>query len=574
MKLRIKRTLISLLMIMMVVTLVPNLGGISKAYADVTDPLPRVTVGYIDENGYGSSVYLNSETPYYVNGAHEATSDSSVDWNAYYDASTGVLTYNNYYGTGVDIRSDRGYLNIKLIGDNYIGGKGQFGIYIQDELGISSDDGGTLTIEAGMQDATSYGIYSRYDSVFLSGNADIIIRMNSNDAVYGMKSGEYAVVISDQVSVDMECKSSESSAYGFDASGLYVASPYKIYYKGEGSGTNARLFSGLNNILLGNEAKITADIKGGDENCVYYPISELRNKLNECDYRAVVTKEDNNWYHAKIEPKTSVGSTIRIYYDRYVLPNVHMYMTGEEAYSRYLEALSCPTNETYDGNGGWYVDLESDFSGISDDTGEGANLNTSSERFEFGEPYYIMFAVAIDEDNYIKNSDQLFEVNDSKDYILSEGIDPDTGKFQYIVAIQQIAGYGPLTQVYISAHNTVKYNHDDKVSFDDVNYDYYAYKDIELGKDVTLYAKAAEDDEFLFWRKGNSDTGEVVGTDPVITVTIEDGDDYYAIFQPKIPASGKYNDSVDFTFDEATGTLTLIPTGDDGEGGKTGILDS
>ncbi len=572
MKLRIKRTLISLLMIMIVVTLVPNIGGISKAYAEVMDPLPAVTVGYIDENGYGTSVFLTSEKPYYVNGAHEATSDSSVDWNAYYNASTGVLTYNNYHGTGVDIRTDRGILNIKLIGDNYIGGKGQFGIYIQDELGISSECGGKLTIEAGMQDATSYGIRSNHDSIFLSGNADIIIRMNSNDSVYGIKSEEYSVIIMDQASVDIECKSTESFANGIDAKGFYVTSPYMIHYKGEGYGSHARFFNNLNQIMLADNAVITADIKSDSENCVYDPISELRNMLNESDYRVVLNEEDG-WYHASIEPKKSVESPIRINYDKYTLPDIHLCMTGEEAYEKYLDALECPTNENYDGSYGWYVNLDSAFSGISDDTGEGANLNTSSERFEFGEPYYIMFAISIDEENFIKNENQEFEVNGSDDIIWSEGIDPDTGKFQYIVAIQQTAGYGPLTYVYAGTYNTVKYSHNDTVSFDDVNYNEYTYQTIELGKELTLYAKAAEDDEFLFWRKGDRTDGEIISTNPVVTVTIDGDDDYYAIFQPKIPASGKYNDSVDFTFDEATGTLTLIPTGDDGEGGKTGILD-
>ena len=557
------------LMVMMVVTLVPNVGVISKAYADVMDPLPHVTVGYIDEEGYSVDVYLNSETPYYVNGAHEATSDSSVSWNAYYDASTGILTYNNYRGAGVDIRSNRGYLNIRLIGNNYIGGKGQFGIYIQDELGITSDVGGTLTVETGKQDATSYGIISNHDSIFISGNADIIVRMNSDDAVYGIMSEEYSVVISDQASVDIECKSTGSFANGIDAKGLFVASANKIHYKGEGYGTRARLFSRLNNIMLANDAVITADIKGDSENCVYNPISELRNKLSDCGYRAVINEEEG-WYHAQIEPKTTIDSTINISYDRYVLPDVHMYMTGEEAYAEYLEALSCPTNETYDGSGGWYVDLASEFSGISDDTGEGANLNNSSERLEFGEPYYIMFAIAIDDDNYVRNEEQKFKVNGSEDYLLSEFIDPATGKECYSVSIQQIAGYGPEQSVYVYPYNINNNYANDKVSFDGIDYDSSVYDYIPMGKTVTLYAQPAEDSEFIEWRKGDRD-GETIGSEPMITVTIDSDDAYYAVFQKKIPAAGTLCYNVDYTFDEATGTVTLIPTGDDGEGGKTGI---
>ena len=569
----IKRTLLMLLMIMMVVTLVPNIGGIGKAYADEpVKPVSFVTVGYITSNGYANYVNLTSEKPYYVNGATEATADSSVDWNAYYDAESGVLTYYNYDGAGVDIRSERGNLAIKLIGENHIHGKAQFGIYVQDELNIFSDDGGTLTVEAGADDTVSYGIYSNFDAIFLYGNADINIKMNSPETVTAFKSNEYSVVVMDQVSLDIDCKSTEGYAYGFEAPNIYISSPYRIHYKGEGYGTNARLFSNLNNIYISNGAVVTADIKSDSENCVYNPISELRDLLNDADYRVVVNEEDG-WYHARIEPKEGVESPIRIYYSKYTLPDVHPYMTGEEAYQKYLDALDCQTSENYDGNYGWYVDLDSEFSGISDDTGEGANLNTSSEKFEFGEPYYIMFAIAIDEDNYVKNEDQKFEVNGSDDIIISEGIDPDTGKFHYIVAIQQIAGYGPPVYVYASANNTVKYSHNDTVSFDGTDYYEYTYQTIEQGKELTLYAKAAEDDEFLCWRKGNRENGEIISTDPVVTVTIEGAEDYYAIFQPKIPASGKYCDTVDFTFDDATGTLTLIPTGDDGEGGKTGIAE-
>ena len=556
----IKRTLLMLLMVMMVITFVPNLGGISMAYADTGDPLPGVTVGYIDSEGYGSSVYLDDEKPYYVNGATEATSDGSVDWNACYDASRGILTYKNYHGCGVDIRTQRGRLAINLIGDNYIGGKGQFGIYIQDELAIYSDVGGTLTVEAGANDVNSYGIYSRHDTVFLQGDATINVKMTSEDTVYGLKSDEYSVFVGDQVSLNIDCKSTEGYAYGIEAPHVFATSSREIHYQGEGSGTNARLFSNLDSINMANDAVITADIKGSDENCVFNPIYELRNMLNGCDYRAKVNKDDDGWYHARIEPKTNAPSTISITYDRGILPELNMFMTGEEAYEKYLKALSCPTNENYDGTTGWYVDLD-EWSGISDDTGDGANLNASDQQLEFGEPYYIMFDVVIDEDNYLPNSDQEFEINYSDDVFVSWYTDED-GHDRYLVSIEQIAGYGPTMYIYARAYNTVSGHYDDKVSFDGVDYNYSTSQTIEQGKELTLYAKPADDSEFLEWRIGSYD-GEVISTDPVTTVTVMGDDSYYAIFQPKIPAAGTLCDGVDYTFDEATGTLTLIPTKED-----------
>ena len=126
MKIAIKRTLLMMLMVMMVVTLVPGVGWEGKAYTASSDPLQQVTVGYVDSDGWGNDVWLSSSKPYYVNGATEATSDSTVNWNAYYDVSTGTLTYRNYDGNGVDVRSGSGWLKIVLIGNNKIHCKGVF----------------------------------------------------------------------------------------------------------------------------------------------------------------------------------------------------------------------------------------------------------------------------------------------------------------------------------------------------------------------------------------------------------------------------------------------------------------
>ncbi len=125
-------------------------------------------------------------------------------------------------------------------------------------------------------------------------------------------------------------------------------------------------------------------------------------------------------------------------------------------------------------------------------------------------------------------------------------------------------------EIYAYTYNRNNNSANDMVSFDDINYDSSCYRYYPEGKAITLYAKPDEGSEFLEWRKEREE-GEIVGTAPTLDITVTDDADYYAIFQKIIPAAGTLCDTVDYTFDEATGTVTLIPTGDDGEGLKTGI---
>ena len=552
---------------LMVITILPAMGGAGRAKADEEiTAVPAVTVGWIDENGYQNTVWLDKDAPYYVNGSETATNDSSVEWNAYYNAEKGLLTYRNYHGAGIDIREKRGNVAIDLIGENYIGGKGQFGIYVQDELFISSESWGTLTVDTGT-DFTSYGLRTANDSIFIGGTADVKVKVTASGGAYAVKSG-FSVVICENASLSMEAYSVDSgSAFGIAAEqALMISTPYKVTYKGESADLRGAALSGLTDIRISEGSRMSLETNGSDENCIYSPVSKLHSMLGESGFRALIS-EESGVYYAVIEPKTHIMSPIDIEYDQSTLPNLNMFMTGAEAYANYLDALQSPTEENYNGEG-FYIDTDSGWSGISDDPGDGANLNGSTELLEYGEPYYIMFDVVIDEDLYLRNNDQLFQVNSSTDYL--ESTYTDSGKEHYLISILQIAGYGPPKTVYIKAYNTVIYASDDMVSFDDTSYSYSDYKSIPQGEEIKLYAKAGEESEFLEWRKGDSD-GEIIGTDPVITVTVLDAVDYYAVFQRKIPASGKLSDTVDYTFDEATGTVTLIPTGDDGEGGPYGV---
>ena len=103
------------------------------------------------------------------------------------------------------------------------------------------------------------------------------------------------------------------------------------------------------------------------------------------------------------------------------------------------------------------------------------------------------------------------------------------------------------------------------VSFDNSSWKNYKMEYFPLGSTVTLYAQDGEGCEFTAWRQGSS-TGPVVSTDKTYSFTMTGPDEYYAIFEKSVPGSGKLCSTVDYTFDESTGTITLIPTGSDDDG--------
>ena len=118
-------------------------------------------------------------------------------------------------------------------------------------------------------------------------------------------------------------------------------------------------------------------------------------------------------------------------------------------------------------------------------------------------------------------------------------------------------------EVYIYASDITGLS-DSKVSFDGIKYDSSVYDFITYDKTVKLFAKPDENSEFVEWRKG-SQNGEVIGKDPTIEVIIDGNEDYYAIFQKKMVTEGILSDSVKYSFEKSTGTLTLIPTEPEGD---------
>ncbi|HBZ02954.1 MAG TPA: hypothetical protein DEO83_03985 [Lachnospiraceae bacterium] len=127
----------------------------------------------------------------------------------------------------------------------------------------------------------------------------------------------------------------------------------------------------------------------------------------------------------------------------------------------------------------------------------------------------------------------------------------------------------PGTIVLEKSNNDGKGN--GEVSFDGVDWNAFKSQRFSSGKSVTIHAKPDDDSVFLGWIKDE----EIISTDMDFTVATPDDNEsyyYYACFEKKINSTGTVNDSVDFTYDEVTKTMTFIPTEDDGEGHKTGRL--
>ena len=103
------------------------------------------------------------------------------------------------------------------------------------------------------------------------------------------------------------------------------------------------------------------------------------------------------------------------------------------------------------------------------------------------------------------------------------------------------------------------------VSFDNADYHTGRGERFAKGASINLYAKANEGYEFAGWTDGYG--GAFISADNPLTITADEEEEtYYAVFQKIVPATGTLCDTVDYTFDEATGTVTLIPTGADGTG--------
>lgn len=159
----------------------------------------------------------------------------------------------------------------------------------------------------------------------------------------------------------------------------------------------------------------------------------------------------------------------------------------------------------------------------------------------------------------------VLDYTDTKAYINGEEFDivyNDSSTVHIETPVYDTGG----VYVEVFSYLTSSGNYDNYVSLNGSHWDTAAEGDYANGGTVTLYAQADEGCNFVGWRKGDASSGPWLGTDPVMTVTVTEDTQFWAIFDKDVPATGHLTDTVDYTFDEATGTVTLIPTGADGTG--------
>lgn len=265
--------------------------GAQPAYAEGV--LPYVTVGYVnaDDDSY-EHIQLNSETPYYINGAQEAAANSE-DANAYYDTETGVLTLDNYQGASIDVGDSSGDLKIVLKGYNAITSNSQFGINVPGDLEITSaekqteeeaaedteDTNGILDIGLGYNkdsedykdyEGNTYGIYSG-GNIVISRDADISITATSTGdtnvagAIYtGDWENAGELTITGTASVYAECSSDSGPAYGFTAKKITIDTVYPVSYEGKGDKDGSVVLNRLEELDAAENCQIDLKTSGTD----------------------------------------------------------------------------------------------------------------------------------------------------------------------------------------------------------------------------------------------------------------------------------------------------------------------
>lgn len=92
--------------------------------------------------------------------------------------------------------------------------------------------------------------------------------------------------------------------------------------------------------------------------------------------------------------------------------------------------------------------------------------------------------------------------------------------------------------------------------------DYSSQWSTYVKKDGTLdlYAQPDENSYFVEWRDDYN--GNVIATTPHVTVTVDQDTEYWAVFEKAVTPSGELTATTEYTFDEATGTVTISKKAD------------
>ena len=187
----------------------------------------------ISVNGY----YFASPTSLYYKNGDSETGNDSENYNAYYNASTGVLELRNYNSgeitIGGAVESD---ITIKLVGDNYITTNDST-VSLHNANGgditITADNEATLNIKNNLTGGSATGIACDYSNnyssrsreVNITGKAKVFIEAVTTSTSFGDKVvGIYTdgtVKILDDASLTAICKSNNSGSGMQSAAGIY-----------------------------------------------------------------------------------------------------------------------------------------------------------------------------------------------------------------------------------------------------------------------------------------------------------------------------------------------------------------
>ena len=213
-KLKPHKLLSMLLALVMVVGMLPTT-ALATTYNDVK----------VNGVSLGDGEYLTS------NAATTASSSSTEpsSYVAWY--KDGVLTLNNFTGksnSGIVLQgAPAADLIIKLIGNNTITpyDTGIQGNSAAGSITITADSGsnGKLTINMPNSERSAFGINGSANSVTISGSADVTIIATAtatNQESYGIKSSK-AVSISENASVNITCKTPNSTSRSDSCNGIY-----------------------------------------------------------------------------------------------------------------------------------------------------------------------------------------------------------------------------------------------------------------------------------------------------------------------------------------------------------------
>ena len=277
MKIAIKRTLIMVLMIMMVITLVPNAGGISSAYAADNQLSGSVLASELTLMG---DYALTDDTTIYID---TSAIIGSIDVKGYTLTIEGngedILSL---YGKGIEGYQGNVVLNSGRLEVDSATGDGNWIAAVKLTLGGFTMNGGGLRISYSANGRySSYGINAK-SFTMTDGIANVMCETDTSGSAVGIAVNDFTMTGGD-ISVEATTTVSDESAYGIEANGATSDSDFQMSGGTlEAYGTADREGYGINwtgdrtkNNFVVDGGKLTAiGVKNGIDSWVPITISD------------------------------------------------------------------------------------------------------------------------------------------------------------------------------------------------------------------------------------------------------------------------------------------------------------